>query len=167
MVGVRSPLGAPPGRRLLLLARVNSIRLDECSPPHPPRYHTTKAKKLHTGIPAHPSLPCLPAVPPLVATKAAFDQGQRFQYEALRIRRGGLGVLRISPPFLPPPPQDSPIYPAARYWDHPGTHCSTAISQESFFFCLFCFFFVFVLCDAILCTQGASPGFGVANINLL
>lgn len=137
------------------------------APPHPPQYHTTKAKKLHTGIPAHPSLPCLPAVPPLVATKAAFDQGQRFQYEALRIRRGGLGVLRISPPFLPPPPQDSPIYPAARCWDHPGTHCSTAISQESFFFCLFCFFFVFVLCDAILCTQGASPGFGVANINLL
>lgn len=141
-------------KRVLLLARGDGIRLDGC--PHT-WHHTTKAKKIHTGIPARPSpaLP-LPALPPLVATKAAFDQSQRFRYEALRIRRG-LGVLRIphpSPP--PPPPRLPPSNPQPGAGATLGPTALRLLVKSRF-----------ILCDAILCTQGASPGFRVADVHLL
>lgn len=60
-------------------------------------------KPTQGSLPA-PPLPSLPAVLLLVATKAAFDQGLRFRYEALRIRRG-LGVLRIPHPSPLRPPR--------------------------------------------------------------
>lgn len=120
-----------------------------------------RQRKPTQGFPPAPPLPSLPAVHFLVATKAAFDQGLRFRYEALRIRRG-LGVLRIPHPSPPPPPKTPPSNPQPVAGAIPGPTALQLLVKSRFFLFCFCFF---VRHHPV--HTGASPGFGVADIHLL